>query len=231
MSQPFFTAILVDGAFFLKRYQSIFRNGKSHTPEKVAKYLHEMSYKHVDTNNGYKLYRILYYDCLPLTKKAHNPITKKSINFETIPDAVFRFSFFEELKKKRSVALRLGSLKSSGNWLIKPDQTKSLLSGKINISDITDRHVFYEMRQKGVDIKIGLDIASMAFKRSVKQIVLVSGDSDFVPAAKLARREGIDFILDPMWNNVDPGLYEHIDGLVSKCPRPFNKCGPKVTSK
>jgi uncharacterized LabA/DUF88 family protein len=42
-----------------------------------------------------------------------------------------------------------------------------------------------------------LDIASVAYKRQADQIVLVAGDADFVPAAKLARREGIDFILDP----------------------------------
>ena len=44
-------------------------------------------------------------------------------------------------------------------------------------------------------------------------IVIIAGDSDFVPAAKLARREGIDFILDPMGANIDPTLFEHIDGL------------------
>ena len=44
--------------------------------------------------------------------------------------------------------------------------------------------------------------------------------ADFVPAAKLARREGIDFVLDPMWRQVPPGLNEHIDGLRSTCPRP-----------
>ncbi len=27
----------------------------------------------------------------------------------------------------------------------------------------------------------------------IDQIILIAGDSDFVPAAKLARREGIDF--------------------------------------
>ena len=69
------------------------------------------------------------------------------------------------------------------------------------------------MSQKGVDMKIGLDIASLAYKKLGKRIVLVSGDSDFVPAAKLARKEGIDFILDPMWNKIHDNLYEHIDGL------------------
>jgi uncharacterized LabA/DUF88 family protein len=59
----------------------------------------------------------------------------------------------------------------------------------------------------------GLDIASMAHKRQVSQMVLISGDSDFVPAAKYARREGIDFILDPLRANIRPDLSEHIDGL------------------
>ncbi len=69
-------------------------------------------------------------------------------------------------------------------------------------------------------MKIGVDIASLALKRFVKQIVLISGDADFVPASKLARREGIDFILDPMWNKIDDALFEHIDGLRSTCPKP-----------
>ena len=62
-------------------------------------------------------------------------------------------------------------------------------------------------------MKIGLDIATLAYNKLVDQIVLISGDSDFVPAAKLARREGIDFILDPLFANVKPELSEHIDGL------------------
>ena len=69
------------------------------------------------------------------------------------------------------------------------------------------------IRQKQVDIKIGVDIASMALKHQVDSIVLVAGDGDFVPASKLARREGIDFILDPMWAPINPDLNEHVDGV------------------
>lgn len=64
-------------------------------------------------------------------------------------------------------------------------------------------------------MRIGLDIASLTFKKLVDQIILISGDSDFVPASKLARREGIDFILDPLGATIKPELYEHIDGLKS----------------
>ena len=48
----------------------------------------------------------------------------------------------------------------------------------------------------------------------------VAGDADFVPAAKLARREGIDFVLDPMWLKIPNDLNEHIDGLRSVCAKP-----------
>jgi uncharacterized LabA/DUF88 family protein len=78
----------------------------------------------------------------------------------------------------------------------------------------------YDASPKGVDMKIGLDIASVAYKKQADQIVLVARDADFVPAAKLARREGIDFVLDPMWITIANDLHEHIDGLRSTCPRP-----------
>lgn len=71
------------------------------------------------------------------------------------------------------------------------------------------------LRQKGVDMRIGIDISSLTLKKQVDTIILVAGDSDFVPAAKLARREGVEFILDPMWQQVNADLFEHIDGLQS----------------
>ena len=51
-------------------------------------------------------------------------------------------------------------------------------------------------------------------------IVLISGDSDFVPVAKTARREGIRFTLDPMWNPIKTELREHADNLRCNFPRP-----------
>lgn len=71
-------------------------------------------------------------------------------------------------------------------------------------------------------MRIGIDIASLAYKHLVSQIILISGDSDFVPAAKLARREGIDFVLDPMWHKIRDDLYEHVDGITSQIKKPDN---------
>ncbi|WP_206665548.1 NYN domain-containing protein [Jejubacter calystegiae] len=103
--------------------------------------------------------------------------------------------------------------------MITPEKTKALLNGRITVDELTEKDVRYEARQKGVDMKISLDISSLSHHKNVEQIILVAGDSDFVPAAKQARREGIDFVLDPMWNHINPDLHEHIDGLVSSWPK------------
>jgi uncharacterized LabA/DUF88 family protein len=71
------------------------------------------------------------------------------------------------------------------------------------------------LRQKGVDMRIGIDITTLTLKKQVDTIVLVTGDSDFVPAAKVARREGVEFILDPMRQAVNDDLHEHVDGVIS----------------
>lgn len=182
----------------------------------VANHLYTMAMKHVGNSNT--LYRIFYYDCPPLSKKVHNPISKRLQDFSTTPEYMFRMEMLEELKRKRKVALRIGTLKDNHNWQIYPGRVKELLSGKKKLEDITENEIYLDVQQKGIDMKIGVDIATLALKGFVDTIVLFSGDSDFVPAAKLARREGIDFILDPMQANVEPQLFEHVDGITSLGP-------------
>lgn len=191
------------------------------TPAEVAAHMYTMALKHVGDSNT--LYRIFYYDCEPLKKKAHHPITHKPIDFGQSSQYVFKMQLFEELRQKRKVALRLGTLKDNNNWIIKQPVIKKLIAGEISTDDLKEEDITLDVRQKGIDMKIGVDISTLALKKFVDCIVLFSGDSDFVPAAKLARREGIDFILDPMKANVEPQLFEHIDGMKSVSPYFVNK--------
>ena len=69
-------------------------------------------------------------------------------------------------------------------------------------------------------MRIGIDIVALTLKRQVSTIVLVSGDSAFVPASKLARREGVKVVLDPLLQKVRGGLYEHVDELRPSFPHP-----------
>ena len=213
---PVKIAVLIDGGFFVKRFNSLYNKDRKMTGAQVADYLYTMAMKHVGNNNT--LYRIFYYDCLPLDKKVHNPISKKLVDYSLTDEYKFRMDLLETLKRKRKVALRIGTLKDNHNWQIYPGRVKELLSGKKKLEDLKDSEIYLDVQQKGIDMKIGVDIATLALKKFVDTIVLFSGDSDFVPAAKLARREGIDFILDPMQANVEPQLFEHVDGITSLGP-------------
>lgn len=73
-----------------------------------------------------------------------------------------------------------------------------------------------DLKQKHVDMKIGLDIAWLASKRIVERIVLVTADSDFIPAMKFARREGVQVVLVTMGHAlIKRELKVHADELRS----------------
>lgn len=214
------TAVLVDGDFFLRRHHAHFGASQSSDPSKVADDFWKHCIKHLDQNKD-QLYRIYFYDCPPLHKKLHHPITNKAIDLSQSPTAVFRTAFHREILQKRNVALRLGYLDGdNGTWRIKDaKKNKQVITGQLDPKELDESDYVYHAGQKGVDMKIGLDIATLAYKQLVERIVLIAGDSDFVPAAKLARREGSEFILDPMRNQIRLDLQEHIDGLKTTLPR------------
>ena len=220
------TAILIDGGFYRKRAHHLW--GQK-TAEERATELYSYCMAHLKDGSKYEtrsLYRIFYYDCPPIGKSVFHPLTKRNVFFDKTPTYTWTIQFFEELKKKRKVALRLGELsENTANYNLKPEVTKALCTGKKQLSDLTEDDFSFDVKQKGVDMKIGLDIASMAYKRQIQQVILVAGDCDFVPAAKLARREGLDFILDPMGATIKDSLFEHIDGLKThwnRRPEPDN---------
>lgn len=204
------TAILVDGGFYRKRIEK----GLPHTPEEAADALFHYCFRHLDERHTqHELYRIFYYDAPPAEKKIFHPLHNRTFDFSKSDYAKWMKAFLAELTHKRKVALRLGSIdESSAAYALTPSATRDIVTGKRKLENLNDGDFRVSIKQKSVDMKIGMDIASLAYKRQVDQIVLIAGDADFVPAAKLARREGIDFILDPLGAPIKDSLFEHIDG-------------------
>lgn len=215
-------AVLVDGGFFKKRMRVIYGVlSPNDLAEKLINQCYSHLRKHSVRKDACELYRIFYYDCPPLDKKVLHPLTGQMIDYSKKPSSLEAMEFLDILRQKRKVALRLGKLTGNGSDYVLPAyNVRKLCAGKITRENLKPGDLKLDVRQKGVDMRIGLDIASLSFKRQVDRIVLIAGDSDFVPAAKLARREGIDFILDPMWNQISSDLMEHIDGLYSMCDKP-----------
>lgn len=210
------TAILIDGGFYRRRAYSCLGDL---SPDDRADELESYCKRHLTerlygNKISHQLYRIFYYDCYPIKKIIYHPLLKKQIDLSKSDTYQWSIQFFDCLKKKRKFALRFGQLaEGQAHYSITEKAFKKLCNGTLSFSDLTEKDCFLNIDQKGVDMKIGLDIASLAYKHQVDQIVLISGDSDFVSAAKLARREGIDFILDPLGAKIKQDLFEHIDGL------------------
>jgi len=215
---PFFkVAIFVDGEFFLKRYCSLTGKDSSEIdPDEVIKVLYNMCNRHSIWVKR-ETYRIFFYDCEPFQKKLFNPISMKTIDYAKSDICKFREEFHKRLRKSRKFALRLGKIADNENerWSFRTWLVMDLIRKKISVDQLTEEDIHPNIRQKMVDMKIGVDITTLSLKHLVDTMVLISGDGDFVPAAKLARREGIDFILDPMYQRIKPDLFEHIDGLRS----------------
>lgn len=224
------TAILVDGAFFLRRFKHSFPDHDRNDSKSVAQGLGLQAYWHLAQRLGpsavqdqialhlplaesQDYYRLFFYDCPPFTKRMHTPLGRRSIDFGKSPEARFRLALHAEVRKLRKSALRLGRLNDTSRWRLSENATARLIEAPNDFRP-TDDDFEIDTKQKGVDMRLGLDVASLAFKGQVDQIVIVAADADFVPAAKLARREGIDVVLDRMGDHrAAPDLIEHVDAI------------------
>ena len=99
--------------------------------------------------------------------------------------------------------MRRGVLACHG-WKLGKQALRALQKGaKANLSAAD---LVPNFEQKGV--------ASLAIKRLVTGVVLLTGDSDMIPAMKLARREGLRVFLGTLGHPVRPELKIHADLLL-----------------
>ena len=228
-------SIHIDGGYFLKRLPDV-RPELNNTPEQVAKaldylvsgHLKKLNETYGQTNQYALLYRVFYYDARPFANAQTYPISNKRIDYSKTTEAEFRNKLHNLLRQKRKFALRLGKVVRESGWRLTTQAAKHILSGELKPNGISDKHYELGLRQKGVDMRMGIDMTSVTLKNQASTLVLVTGDSDFVPAAKLARREGVEIILDPMWRSVKPELHEHIDGLHSGLSRVANNQSKEI---
>lgn len=194
------TAVLLDLGFVLHRLHSLL--GRAATANEV----HDFAEKCIAP--GEELFRIYCYHCPPYGGTETHPVTGHPVDFSATPTFASNTSLIRELSLKKGVAFRAGELSFDG-WMIKKFATKEIArTGRpIKADDFAP-----DVKQKRVDMKIGLDVAWLASKGIVDRIVLVTGDSDFVPAMKFARREGVQVVLVTMEHRqVKHDLLVHAD--------------------
>ncbi len=198
-------AVLIDGGFVKYTLKQ-----KRRDPPITAELLQSFvdSIANLPYIFGGKLHRIYFYDARPLTKKVTRPDGRV---FDFASSKMVTISQTQHLTISRLpfVAMRFGELSDRG-WKV-PERIlrKSQKSVTIDPADLEPN-----IQQKGVDMRIGLDIAALTLKKQVDLIVLVTGDSDLVPAMKLARREGAQVILITLGQNLKEQMYDHADVVI-----------------
>lgn len=198
-------AILIDGGFAKRKL------GSAKTPATAADFQGLVQrLQAAPALSGMRLHRVYYYDSVPLETAHDKPLGGGRIEFGNSPIAGRSRQLFEQLAQQPYTALRLGELSFQG-WRLSPKKL-----GKANgpAVEITGDDLQPSITQKGVDMRIGMDIAALTLKKQVEVIVLVSGDSDFIPAMKFARREGAHLYLAPLGQRVRPAMLEHSDLLL-----------------
>ncbi len=203
-------AILIGGGFFWRRFKYL--NRKNPTVSDVnAEITNTMSKVQAKTAGETDdiLFRVYYYDCTPFGGTVKD-ISGNPINYSTKPVYTEKTKFLDDLGKEDRFAIRLGELSFAG-WKQKPVKptTTPTASGTTLSPPIMP-----DFRQKGVDMKFGLDMAWLATKQIVDKVVLIAGDSDFIAPIKFVRKEGLQVYLNNMGNHVKDDLIKHCDFVI-----------------
>lgn len=93
--------------------------------------------------------------------------------------------FQDKIKKLNRFEMKLGKLQKIGN----------------------------EFKQKRVDVQLSVDLVGMSYRGQMDRAILVTGDSDFVPAVTAARDAGI---VVAVYYTRHPSTYAH-DELLDAC--------------
>ncbi len=205
------TAILIDGAFLRKKFHAAYK--KNISAENVQKFA-DMLLESFSIPKD-KLHRFYFYDCEPCNAKSSMPISNRAYLFEKTSQFKYGEDLLSALKKLDNFAVREGSLSFCG-WKLKKKS--------YNKTPLADEDFEPELHQKGVDIKIGLDLAWISFNHIAEKVIFVTGDSDFIPAIKTARRNGIFVYLVTLNHMIKPELAENCDIWNNDPIKQFN-CG------
>jgi len=196
-------AILLDGGFVTKRLRA--RTGVHPAPASVLAECGRIR-AHPRLVWG-ELLRIYYYDAPPATGNAVHPLTGKVVHLEESEIHARRSKFLDAIELCPDVSLRLGEVAIRG-WRVKRGALDRIARSS---RELREADVEVHLEQKGVDLRLGLDIARLALRQLVDTLVVVTGDSDMIPAFKFARREGLRVLLDHLGAPVKRDLVAHAD--------------------
>jgi len=196
-------ALLLDGAFVIKKLQ----HRLSHFPaaDEIEAFCDALSRN--SALDGLDLLRIHFFHARPATGMIRNPIDRTKTNLAQTRPFANHSGLIAQLEMKPHFALRLGETVVR-RWKVGDAAMRQLIEQQ---RQLTASDLQPNISQKGVDLRIGLDIARLSLRQLVSTIVVVTGDSDLIPAFNFARREGIKVYLESLGHSVKRELKVNAD--------------------
>lgn len=201
-------AILVDGGFLTKiLYKRLNRHASA---DDIVGFCNQLRAR--DEVKSYELLRIYYYDAYPSSEAVSLPVSKSNHNLAATERFRLSQQLFDQLVLRPDFALRMGEVRLTPNkWKLKSRTVKDIIRTP---RALLDSDFSLDAGQKGVDMRIGMDMARLALRDLVRAVMVVTADSDFVPAFKFVRREGVRVLLVPMGSNARVELKQHSDVII-----------------
>lgn len=195
-------AILIDGGFF----DAVNKNKTDgqfptayHVKQEVEHTMQLIRAKTLIDSENIKdvLFRVYFYDAQPFNGKKTSP-QGDEYDFTLSKSYIAKTELLNELARTDKFCLRLGMLSFAG-WQPRINEDGALIGYRPSF------------RQKGVDIKVGMDMVWIATHKVVDKIAIISGDSDFIDPIEFAKREGIQVYLNHMGLKVRDELIQSCD--------------------
>ena len=199
-------ALLLDGGFVIKKLQA--RHRRFPSADDVEAECNRL--RDHPAFKDYELLRIYFYHAPPSVESVVNPISQQEMSLSKTSLYGNSQQLLNALEQRKDFALRLGETAVQG-WKLGDRAQMAILK---NQRRIEAQDIVPNVQQKGVDLRIGLDIARLALRDMARAIVVVSGDSDLVPSFRFARREGLRIYLDHMGHGVRRELKVHADQII-----------------
>lgn len=111
-----------------------------------------------------------------------------------------KLHFHPETKNKSEELIK--SQRKLRNTLIN-QEFEFVMAGHVRGQKIGSKIIF---REKGVDVKIAVDLVSLAADKKIKTAILCSSDSDLQPAVEEVRRRNVEIIYLGFEQNPNKGL-------------------------
>ena len=128
-----------------------------------------------------QILRTYYYNCMPFQD---DPPTQYQKELHAKRDR-----FMDRLQRLNRYEIRLGKL----------------------VKRACEKCLYVRYEQKRLDVLMDVDLVRLSATRQIDQAILVTGDSDFVPAVKVAKMDGVLVQLYYSRNSKSDELYDACD--------------------